>query len=80
MLAFNCKEVTTLLATSYLEDQTRWRRLQVRFHLMICYFCRKYERQMAHIAIAFRKHVQMVENSTQTDLFKARLLNTLTNR
>lgn len=42
-----CKAVATLLSTDQLERQPVWRRLAVRFHLMMCRHCRRFARQMA---------------------------------
>lgn len=80
MLALNCKEVTRLLAMSHVEDLSASRRLQVRFHLMICYVCRTYERQMRHLAVAFREWMGQATYATPVDQLKARWVGRLVRR
>jgi len=42
----NCKDMTTE-AQSFVDGELGlWQRLQVRFHLLICKYCRRYLRQL----------------------------------
>ncbi len=51
----NCRDVTSK-ATDYTEGKLPWvTHLQIRFHLMMCWMCRRYLRQLELTAMALRQ-------------------------
>ena len=54
MSPFNCREVSTRIAMGELETAVGWQRFKIKFHLAYCWFCRKYERQLRMLALAYR--------------------------
>lgn len=46
---FNCKKVSRLVSDSMDRDLGFWRRLGIRFHLMMCRYCFRYDRQLRMI-------------------------------
>ncbi len=68
----NCKEVTTRLALKDLQQYSLADRVMIRFHLMICWVCRKYEKQMKVIGLAFKSAYEK-RQTTDVPAFKARL-------
>ena len=50
----NCKEVTRKLASGELEEAGWGQRLAVRFHLLMCRYCRRYAAQLKTIRATAR--------------------------
>lgn len=50
-----CKQVATALASGEVEDAGLRRRLSIRFHLMLCRYCRCYARQIRGLGEAARR-------------------------
>lgn len=50
-----CKQVATALASGELDRAGIRRRLAVRFHLMMCRYCRAYARQIRQLGEATRR-------------------------
>jgi hypothetical protein len=77
MNLLNCREVTTKLALGDL-SRYRWReRAVIRFHLSICWVCRKYEKQIKKIGLAFRMSIQQNLQTQNISKFKERLIHHL---
>jgi len=73
----NCREVTTRMALGELDQYTFMDRFMIRFHLLICWVCRKYERQMKVIGLSFQHVVKQKGKLTASPGYKDRLLNHL---
>lgn len=53
----NCKQVTKIISS---EDSQSWRRkLEVRFHLLMCKHCRKYAKHIDIIKTSFKNIFQL---------------------
>jgi hypothetical protein len=55
----SCKDVTRLLSESMDHSLPLGKRVGVRFHLLICKFCARYERQLLQIRETMRRLVAM---------------------
>jgi hypothetical protein len=73
----NCKEVTTRLALGDLSHYPWRERLLIRFHLAICWICRKYERQMNAISQAFKGSIETRLHQEDISKFHERLASRL---
>jgi len=73
MNPFNCKQVSIQVAVGDLEKAPFLRRLTIRFHLVYCWFCRKYERQLGVIARAFEQGARQSRDPQAVDAIKRRL-------
>jgi len=73
----NCKEVTTRLALGEIERYGWLDRLMIRFHLVICWICRKYERQLRVIGKAFALSLEQKRREADLSKLKARLIHQL---
>ncbi len=57
----NCKEATRLVSES-LDHPLPWgRRVSLRIHMIICYFCRRYHRQVAFLGPLLRARIEEEE-------------------
>jgi hypothetical protein len=43
---FNCREISQLVSRSMDENTPLYRRLGIRFHMMMCRYCSRYEKQL----------------------------------
>ena len=59
----SCKDVTRLLSESMDRSLPLGKRVGVRFHLLICRFCARYERQLLQI----RETVRRLVGTEETD-------------
>ncbi len=62
----NCRELAHLVASGELEDAGWWQRFSVRFHLLMCRFCKRYESQIRQMNEAARTSLRSVEPSAET--------------
>lgn len=46
---FSCKKITALISESMDRRLPLYRRLGIKLHLMMCYLCRRYEKQLLFI-------------------------------
>lgn len=52
-LMMSCKEIVKTIST---EDRPNWRRrIEIRFHLMMCHHCGKYAKQLELLNKAFKR-------------------------
>lgn len=51
----NCKDATRLLSRQQEQRLSLWERLSLKMHLMICYGCKNYGRQIDFIREAFQR-------------------------
>ena len=73
----NCGEVTRKLALGDIGQYDFADRFMIRFHLVICWVCRKYERQMKVIGRTFARAMEQKEKSLRSPEFKERLIKRL---
>ncbi len=50
-----CNEVSRLLASGEAEGLDRWKKLQLRMHLLMCNHCRRYAAQLKNLGRMARK-------------------------
>lgn len=55
MMGLTCKEVTELVGSDTLREQSWRTRLQVRLHLLMCSLCRRYAAQIRALGTQARK-------------------------
>lgn len=59
----SCKEITRLVSES-LDRKLPWHdRLAVRFHLVVCGLCSRFQKQMRFLRAAVRRHAAAIEDS-----------------
>ena len=81
----SCKDVTQLLSEAMDRSLPLGKRIGVRFHLLICKFCARYERQLLLIRETVRRLVATEEKSgeppgeTLSKEAKERIRNSLRN-
>ena len=46
---FSCKKITSMISESMDRDQSLYKRMGIRFHLMMCALCRRYRKQLLFI-------------------------------
>lgn len=51
----SCRSVTKILTSDQLQQQTWWKRMEVRLHLAICSFCARLATQLEQIRAAARR-------------------------
>ena len=51
----NCKQATQLMSESHDRQLTRWQRLSLRMHLLICNGCRSYNKHLDFISKAMQQ-------------------------
>lgn len=59
-----CKEVTQLISESMDRDLPVWQRISMRFHLLMCKFCSRYEKQLLFIRKAIRRLTHIIEHDS----------------
>jgi hypothetical protein len=62
----SCKDVTQLLSEAMDRSLPLGKRIGVRFHLLICKFCARYERQLLQIRETVRRLVETEETTGGT--------------
>ena len=63
---FNCKKVSHLVSESMDHDISPARRIGIRFHLMMCRYCWRYQRQLKTIRQMVRTSVKEKDMPTHT--------------
>lgn len=51
----NCKQATQLMSESHDRTLTRWQRIGLKFHLLICNGCRAYNKHLDFISKAMQQ-------------------------
>ena len=64
MTRFSCKQAARLLSESYDRKLTFWERMRLRFHLVICRFCRGFSRHLHLFEAAVRIYSQKIDSDT----------------
>jgi hypothetical protein len=72
----SCREVTRKVASAYISAARPWERFMMRFHLMMCRHCRRYETQLHNIRLAARS---LRDQSAEEDTLE-RLENQILNK
>jgi hypothetical protein len=69
----SCKEVTRIVASGEIDEQSPFKRMQLRMHLLMCRHCRRYTAQLRTIGAMARKAwgPQTVDQATLDRLTKA---------
>jgi len=52
---FSCKKITRLISESMDRELPLYKRMGIRFHLMMCALCRRYEKQLLYIRSILRQ-------------------------
>ena len=73
----NCKEVTRKVASDYFSAASRWERFMMRFHLMMCRHCRRYQRQIRDICGAARELWEQPADDDTLERLESQILDTL---
>ncbi|MBK3519316.1 anti-sigma factor family protein [Carboxylicivirga marina] len=60
-MMISCKEATFLISKKQQDKLTRIEKIQLTFHLMMCKYCRRFERQTKFITKAIKKMNRRVE-------------------
>lgn len=63
---FNCKKVSHLVSEAMDRDISPARRIGIKFHLMMCRYCWRYERQLKTIRQLVRKSAEDKISPTHT--------------
>ncbi len=64
----DCRQASQLISKS-LDRPLSWReRLEVRFHLFICKYCKRFSQQLTTMCTAFNRMSQSIEMQTQLNL------------
>ena len=75
----NCKEVIREVASDHFSAASPWERFRIRFHLLMCRHCRRYERQIRKILGAARSLRDQPADEDTLERLKSQILNTLKN-
>ena len=51
----SCRNVAELLTSDELAAQSRWKRMEVRLHLLMCEYCSRLARQIEQLSAAARQ-------------------------
>lgn len=73
----NCKEVIRKVASDHFSAAGRWERFMIRFHLMMCRHCRRYERQIRTICGAARGLWDQPADDDTLERLESQILDTL---
>ncbi len=63
---FSCKKITGMISESMDRKLPLSRRMGIRFHLMMCSLCRRYEQQLLFIRSVLRRDKETEDISGQT--------------
>ncbi|HAF01156.1 MAG TPA: hypothetical protein DCO68_06650 [Methylophilaceae bacterium] len=64
----NCKQTSQLVSQSLDRNLTLRERLAVRLHLLICKYCRRFQRQLHAMRKAFKRMSEAIENDPSIQL------------
>jgi len=77
MILPSCRDVALSLSTGEYDDGSRWNRFVLRLHMIACYICRCYKRQIEFVHRGMRETSSAKIAPRQTDDFQKRLLERL---
>lgn len=63
---FSCKKITAMVSESMDRKLPLSRRMGIRFHLMMCSLCRRYQQQLLFIRSVLRRDKEADDISDQT--------------
>jgi len=64
----NCKETSQLVSQSLDRSLTWKERFAVRYHLLICKYCNRFNKQLSAIRAGLKRASQAIENDTNIQL------------
>ena len=64
----SCKQASQLVSQSLERQLSGGERFKLRFHLLICRFCKRFAQQLALIKLALKKQVASIENDEKIRL------------
>ncbi|MDA1274552.1 MAG: zf-HC2 domain-containing protein [Verrucomicrobia bacterium] len=67
----SCKEISELVSASMDGNLPMRRRLSIRFHILMCSFCRRYEKQLLLLRIGTKHYAEPDENPVEASLSAA---------
>jgi Putative zinc-finger len=65
-----CKQASQLLSQSLDRSLTRGERFRLRFHLLLCRFCKRFGQQIVGLRTAIRQQVKLIEQNEEIKLSK----------
>ncbi|MCI0364094.1 MAG: zf-HC2 domain-containing protein [Phycisphaerales bacterium] len=65
-MSFSCQHASRLISESMDRQISGKERLSLRFHLLICSYCRRFRRQLARLRLLIRDHVAHHDLDTGT--------------
>lgn len=65
-----CKQASQLLSQSLDRPLTRGERFRLRFHILICRFCKRFGQQIVGLSTAIRQQVKLIEQNEEIKLSK----------
>ncbi len=63
---FSCKKITRMISESMDRKLPLYKRMGIRFHLMMCALCRRYQQQLLFIRSVLRRNGGTDETSDQS--------------
>jgi len=60
-----CKQATQLISDKLDQNLNLWQRLNLKIHLLLCHYCRKYARQIGFLHSASTQLDQHIESNDQ---------------
>ncbi len=78
---FSCKKITGMISESMDRKLPLYKRMGIRFHLMMCVLCRRYQQQLLFIRSVLRRNREADEVSCRSlpDDVRERIEKKLTN-
>lgn len=74
----NCKELTHKIASDLLPAAGPWERFMARLHLLMCHYCRCYERQLRDIGSTARQlGTDSSQDRSRVERLERQILDTL---
>jgi hypothetical protein len=68
MLKLNCKQTSQLVSQSLDRRLTLRERLAVRLHLLICDYCKRFQRQLLAMRAGLKRMSESIENDTDIQM------------
>jgi hypothetical protein len=69
---FSCKKISGMISESMDRDLSVYKRMGIRFHLMMCSLCRRYQKQLFFIRSVLQQSDDVENSSSQSLSLDAR--------
>jgi hypothetical protein len=69
-MMLTCKQASQLLSQSLDKPLTRGERFRLRFHLLLCRFCKRFGQQIVVLRTSIRQQVKLIEQNEEIKLSK----------